>query len=100
MFETTFSLHTNSGTYVNVACKNKTRSYNYLLLQLHAGTPDPSYDPADKNKERCVFENCVESELDHDDRTTNWVSVYVFTNVPAYVLRLYSPFDRLLLLFL
>jgi len=41
--------------YVNAACKIKTRSYNYLLLQLHAGIPDPSYEPAHKNQEPCVL---------------------------------------------
>jgi hypothetical protein len=53
----------------------------------------------------------VASDLDHDDRTINGVSDYVFTNVLEYVLRLIavtpkvqqqtingnSPFDRLVL---
>ena len=55
MFKTKFRLNTSSGTYVNVVCKIRMRSYNYHLLQLHAGIPDPSYDPADKNQEHSVL---------------------------------------------
>jgi hypothetical protein len=88
MLKTTFSLNTNSGTYVNIACKIRMRSYNYLLLQQQAGIAEPLYDPADKNQERWVLRSAVESELDHDGRTINWICVYVFTHVTGYVLRL------------